>query len=309
MKRFPFEDAQKPAPPVPAAAEEAATESTTIEDAGDALPPLPPSQQGAPVANPEPLPPPQQPALDPLPAIERILTHPQVQQPVTAPRRQTALEPLPYLKRERVLPVEPPEVPQPNEKQPIAKFEPFAGEPDERVPIPLTPRPAPQAALGDLPPVEYLPARKTDPPLERVPMPARKGAEPDEPKVLLSDAEQVPALPGIGQAVPAQRAPDPTQAPQFVQRRIDGLADLVIDRAPAQQSVARVPSQNTSVEPLEPLQAEVGAAPDMQQLSVESKPYREPADVEALLREVTPRRERRFLSFGSMLPLLSEEGV
>jgi hypothetical protein len=294
MKRFPFEDAQKPAPPVPAAAEEAATESTTIEDAGEALPPLPPSQQ---------------PALDPLPAIERILTHPQVQQPAPVQRRQTALEPLPYLKRERVLPAEPPEVPQPNKKQPIAKFEPFTGETDERVPMPLPTPPARQDTPDDLSPVDYLPARKTDPPLERVPMPARKGAEPDEPKVLLSDAEQVPALPSLGQAVPAQRAPDPTQVPQFVQRRIDGLADLVIDRAPAQQSVARVPSQNTSVEPLEPLQAEVGAAPDMQQLSVESKPYREPADVEALLRKVTPRRERSFLSFGSILPLLSEEGV
>jgi len=294
MKRFPFEDAQKPAPPVPAAAEEAATESTTFEDAGEALPPLPPSQQTA---------------LDPLPAIERILTHPQVQQPAAVQRRQTAIEPLPYLKRERVLPAEPPEVPQPNKKPPIAKFEPFAVEPGERVPMPLPTPPARQDAPDDLSPVEYLPATKTDPPLERVPMPARKDVEPDDSNVLLSNAEQVPALPSLGQAVPAQRAPDPTQAPQFVQRRIDGLADLVIDRAPAQQSVARVPSQNTSVEPLEPLQAEVGTAPDMQQLSVESKPYREPADVEALLREVTPRRERSFLSFGSMLPLLSEEGV
>jgi hypothetical protein len=294
MKRFPFEDAQKPAPPVPAAAEEAVTESTTIEDAGDALPPLPP---------------PQQPALDPLPAIERILTHPQVQQPAPAQRRQATFEPLPYLKRERVSPAEPPEEPQSNKNPPIAKFEPFAVKPDERAPMPLPLPPAGQDTPDDLSPVEYLPARKTDPPLERVPMPARKGAEPDEPKVLLSDAEQVPALPSLGQAVPAQRAPDPTQAPQFAQRRLDDLADLVIDRAPAQQSVARVPSQNTSVEPLEPLQAEVGAAPDTQQLSVESKPYREPADVEALLREVTPRRERSFLSFGSMLPLLSEEGV
>ena len=278
MKRFPFEDAQPPASQQPAAPPlDQSPEQIAFTDAEPPLEPLPADGNKA---------------LDPLPAIQRILTHPQPIPPFTQQQRRNA-EFLPNIVAEAPTQPDRPDALPRNDRAPEAKFEPFA--------------PASQS------PYQPMPFRKSDPVLQspHQPLPARKGAEPVNPRVLLSDAEQVPALPGIGQAAPAQRMPDPTQVPRLVQRRLDAPADTGVDIPPAPPSVAQVPPANTprQLEPLGALQAEPGSPQPLPELEADVRPWRETVDADALIRELTPRRERSFLSFGSMLTLLSEEGA
>ena len=347
MKRFPFEDAQPPASQQPAAPPlDQSPEQIAFTDAEPPLEPLPADGNKA---------------LDPLPAIQRILTHPQPIPPFTQQQRRNA-ELLPNIITEAPAQPDRPDALPRNDRAPEAKFEPFAAnKPDQvgsvgaasQISAHLQPLPAlskPQTRAADLmpnivnervaqqdgpdappkrvvppeakfepfapasqSPYQPMPFRKSDPVLQspHQPLPARKGAEPVNPRVLLSDAEQVPALPGIGQAAPAQRMPDPTQVPRLVQRRLDAPADTGVDIPPAPPSVAQVPPANTprQLEPLGALQAEPGSPQPLPELEADVRPWRETVDADALIRELTPRRERSFLSFGSMLTLLSEEGA
>lgn len=339
MKRFPFEDAQPPASQQPAAPPlDQSPEQIAFTDAEPPLEPLPADGNKA---------------LDPLPAIQRILTHPQPIPPFTQQQRRNAellpniiteaptqpdrpdalprndrapeakFEPfaaiskpqgravdlMPNIVNERVAQQDDPDAPPKRVVPPEAKFEPFAPAPrrKQQPAMPIEKNAVPQS------PYQPLPFRKSDsvPQSPRQPLPARKGAEPVNPRVLLSDTEQVPALPGIGQAAPAQRMPDPTQVPRLVQRRLDAPADTGVDIPPAPPSVAQVPPANTprQLEPLGALQAEPNSPQPLPELEADVRPWRETVDADALIRELAPRRERSFLSFGSMLTLLSEEGA
>lgn len=294
MKRFPFEDAQPPASQQPAAPPlDQSPEQIAFTDAEPSLEPLPPDGNKA---------------LDPLPAIQRILTHPQPIPPFTQQQRRNA-ELLPNIIAEAPAQPDRPDALLRNDRAPEAKFEPFAPalRRKQQPAMPIEKNAVPQS------PYQPLPFRKSDPVPQspRQPLPARKGAEPVNPRVLLSDTEQVPALPGIGQAAPAQRMPDPTQVPRLVQRRLDAPADTGVDIPPAPPSVAQVPPANTprQLEPLGALQAEPNSPQPLPELEADARPWRETVDADALIRELTPRRERSFLSFGSMLTLLSEEGA